>query len=117
MTERLAFVQACLDRRTRIVDVCARFGISEKTGHKVLRRFRLEGVAGLDDRSHAPRQPVFAVAPAIAARIVALRRPLRARSAPPTHLADNPHHERSGPLPLRRVRVRPEIADERTGRP
>lgn len=74
MTERLAFVQACLDRRTRIVDVCARFGISEKTGHKLLRRFRREGVAGLDDRSHAPRQPVFAVAPAIAARIVALRR-------------------------------------------
>ena len=74
MTERLAFVQACLDRRTRIVDICARFGISEKTGHKLLRRFRLEGVAGLADRSHAPQRPVFAVAPAIAARIVALRR-------------------------------------------
>jgi transposase InsO family protein len=74
MTERLAFVQACLDRRTRIVDICAQFGISEKTGHKLLRRFQRDGMAGLADRSHAPHHPVFAVAPAIAARIVALRR-------------------------------------------
>lgn len=74
MTERLAFIQACVDRRARIIDVCERFGISEKTGHKLLRRFRLEGIPGLADRSHAPHHPVFAVAPAIAARIVALRR-------------------------------------------
>jgi transposase InsO family protein len=74
MTERVAFVQACLDRRTRIVDICAQFGISEKTGHKLLRRFRREGLVGLADRSHAPQHPVFAVAPGIAARIVALRR-------------------------------------------
>jgi transposase InsO family protein len=74
MSERLAFIQACLDRRRRVVDVCAQFGISEKTGHKLLHRFRTDGLAGLADRSHATHHHPYAVAPAVASRIVALRR-------------------------------------------
>jgi transposase InsO family protein len=73
MTERLAFIQACLDRRERIVDLCIRFGISEKTGQKWLARFRTEGLAGLAERTHAPHRPRCHVAPALAARIIALR--------------------------------------------
>ena len=30
MSERLACVQACLDRRKRIVEICSEFGINEK---------------------------------------------------------------------------------------
>lgn len=74
MSERLAFVQACLNRRERIIDICDRFGISEKTGHKYLRRFQREGVAGLVDRSHAPRVAAHRMSAAVEAQIVELRR-------------------------------------------
>jgi transposase InsO family protein len=73
MSERLAFVQACLDRRKRIVEVCWEFGISEKTGHKLLGRFRRYGVKGLEDRSHAVLAHPFRITPEIEERIVALR--------------------------------------------
>jgi putative transposase len=74
MFERLAFVQACLDRNERIVDICDQFGISEKTGHKVLQRFRTEGPAGLEDRSHAPRRQPHRMGADVADRIIALRK-------------------------------------------
>lgn len=74
MVERLAFIQACLNRSERIVDVCDRFGISEKTGHKILRRFQDEGLTGLADRSHAPRRQPHRMSAEIEARILALRR-------------------------------------------
>jgi len=74
MSERLAFIQACADRTERIVDVCARFGISEKTGQKWLSRFRSDGLAGLTERSHAPQRPRCQVAPEVGARIIALRK-------------------------------------------
>ena len=52
MSSRLQFIQACLDRNERIVDICARFGISEKTGQKWLARVRAHGVlAGVAERS------------------------------------------------------------------
>lgn len=74
MTERLQFIQACLDRRTRIVEICERFQISEKTGQKWLARFRAGGEAALEDRSHRTRSHAHRVEEAVAARILALRR-------------------------------------------
>ena len=73
MSERLKFVQACLDRREAIVAICDRFGISEKTGHKYLRRFREAGVDGLADRSHAPHCQPHRMSATAEARIVDLR--------------------------------------------
>lgn len=74
MFERLRFVQACLDRRVPISAVCHRFGISEKTGQKWLARFREGGEAGLGDRSHAPHRQAHRLDPALAARVVAVRK-------------------------------------------
>jgi len=74
MSERLAFIQACLNRNDRIVDICARFGISEKTGHKILQRFRRGGVEALADRSHARHQQALRVPDSVAARLIAYRR-------------------------------------------
>jgi transposase InsO family protein len=73
MSERLAFIQACLDRTEHITTICDRFGISEKTGHKWLARFRAEGPAGLEPRSHAPHGPHRITAP-IAEQILEARR-------------------------------------------
>jgi putative transposase len=74
MSERLAFVQQCLDRRQSIVAICARFGISEKTGHKILARFREGGPAALADRSHAALTRPNHVDPAVVTRVLELRR-------------------------------------------
>lgn len=74
MSERLAFIKACLNRRERIAEICDRFGISEKTGYKFLQRFRAEGMEGLRTRSHARLTQAHRMPPEVAARILALRR-------------------------------------------
>jgi transposase-like protein len=74
MSEKLAFVQACLDRKKRIADVCDEFGISEKTGYKQLKRFREEGIEGLADRSHAALLHPYRISPEVRERVIALRR-------------------------------------------
>ncbi len=74
MSERLAFIRACLNRSERIVEICDRFGISEKTGHKWLHRFKTDSVEGLANRSHAARLQPHRMSAEVAARIVKLRR-------------------------------------------
>ena len=74
VSERLRFVQACLDRRVKIVEICQQFGISQKTGYKVLARFKKFGVAGLAERSSARVQQAHRIDATTAARIIALRR-------------------------------------------
>jgi transposase InsO family protein len=74
MSEQIAFIQACLDRTERIIDICARFGISEKTGHTLLARFRGEGLAAFAARSHAPHRQPLRMSADVEARILALRR-------------------------------------------
>jgi putative transposase len=74
MSERLEFVQACLDRKKTIVEICSEFGISEKTGHKVLKRFRESGMKGLNDRSHAVLEHPFRISPEVESKILALKR-------------------------------------------
>lgn len=55
VTERLKFIAAHESGLYRMTELCARFGISRKTGYKLVARYKDEGVAGLEDRSHAPR--------------------------------------------------------------
>jgi len=74
MSERLAFVQACLDRRETIVRICERFGISEKTGHKLLKRFREEGEKSFADRSRARLTHPYRISGEVSSEIIAIRR-------------------------------------------
>lgn len=74
MSERRDFIQACLDRRRKIADICCDFGISEKTGYKILRRYRDFGEAGLEDRSHAVFKHQFRITPEVEEQIIALKR-------------------------------------------
>jgi len=75
MSQRLEFVRAVLHRSAgeSIRDVCRSAGITEKTGHKWLRRYGEGGPAALSDRSHRPHTPAHQVAPALVREIVALR--------------------------------------------
>ena len=74
MSERLEFIQACLDRTEHIVKICDRFRISEKTGQKWLKRFKEGGFAALEDRSHAPKNHKGRITPEVKERLIALKK-------------------------------------------
>ena len=73
MSQRLEFVRLVQQGEYTVAELCTIFGVSEKTAYKWLRRFRIDGVAGLADRSHAPHQPAHQLSAAVIGAIVALR--------------------------------------------
>jgi hypothetical protein len=54
--------------------ICARFGVSRKTGYKWLNRFRTEGEAGLVEQSRRPRTSPRKTPPSVAEQVMNLRR-------------------------------------------
>ncbi len=57
-----------------MTELCARYGISRKTGYKWLSRFDAEGRSGLRDRSHAPHRCPHRIAEEVAEALCAARR-------------------------------------------
>ncbi|SIS51621.1 integrase core domain-containing protein [Insolitispirillum peregrinum] len=55
MDDRLCFISACLRAAEPMSRICSHYGISRKTGYKWLSRYRADGVAGLEERSRAPK--------------------------------------------------------------
>lgn len=55
-------------------ELCARYGISRKTGYKWLARYHEEGRRGLQDRSHAPHHCPHRIDEEMAALLVKARR-------------------------------------------
>ena len=53
MEERLRFVARLLDGEA-MSEVCREFGISRKTGYKILGRYKEQGLEALCDRSRRP---------------------------------------------------------------
>jgi transposase InsO family protein len=74
MDEKMAFIAACLAREGSMTALCAAFGISRDTGYQLLKRYRLEGAAGLEPRSRAPHHHGLAMTEETAMAIIALRR-------------------------------------------
>src|SRR5437879_13129991 len=52
MSERVRFI-ARLEEGDSVVELAREFGISTKTAYKFWNRWKKDGVAGLEDRSHA----------------------------------------------------------------
>jgi putative transposase len=75
MSQRLEFIEAVLHRTPgqSIRELCRAVGISERVGHKWLKRFGEGGPAALADRSHAPHQPAHQVPRAVSERLCTLR--------------------------------------------
>jgi transposase len=55
MTEKEHFVTLAQTGRFTVGELCVDFGISRKTGHKYLKRYRSEGFEGLHDHSRRPK--------------------------------------------------------------
>jgi putative transposase len=73
MDERVRFIADHLTGLWTMTGLCDRYEISRKTGYKWLDRYRLEGAAGLRERSHAARVHGRATPQNIVDAIVGLR--------------------------------------------
>jgi transposase len=74
MKERLHFLRDYQLKLFGFGELCAQYGISCKTGHKWVRRFRDEGLPGLADRPRRPKHCPHGMAAAVADKLIALRR-------------------------------------------
>jgi len=73
MEERLRFVARLLEGEA-MTDLCRAFGISRKTGYKLLARYKDEGNTALTDRSRRPVRYANQLPPQIEGIIVSLKR-------------------------------------------
>jgi transposase InsO family protein len=71
--ERARFVMRAQDGES-ITDLCREFGISRKTGHKILKRFREGSYAALEDQGRAPKRIPHRTPPEIRALILSAKR-------------------------------------------
>jgi transposase InsO family protein len=72
--EKRNFVAEYLSGRWGMGELCERYGVSRPTGYRWVGRFKEEGEAGLEERSHEPKRVPHRTAPEVEARIVELRR-------------------------------------------
>jgi transposase len=59
---------------TPVIEVAERYGVVRQTVHRWVARYRTEGLDGLADRSHAPRQHPWRIPAEVEALICELRR-------------------------------------------
>lgn len=71
--KRLEFCRLADSGVVSFVELCRRFGIAPKTGYKWLARFRVEGAAGLVDRSRRPLRSPARTLDEVEALVCALR--------------------------------------------
>lgn len=74
MDERVGFIADHQSGLWTMTELCERYEVSRKTGYKWLSRYRLEGAAGLVERSHAPHVHGRATPEHLVEAIVGLRR-------------------------------------------
>ena len=55
MSEKERFVDLALAEKANVSELCRRFGISRKTGYKLIQRYKKEGLSGLVARSRRPQ--------------------------------------------------------------
>jgi putative transposase len=74
MKERMRFVTDWERDLYSTVELCARYGVSRKTGYKWIERYEREGPDGLREQSRAPHHCPHRISAAVAAAICAGRR-------------------------------------------
>src|SRR2546427_6136984 len=74
MEQRTAFITDHQQGLYAMTELCARYGISRKTGYKWLKRFAEDGRRGLADRSRAPHRCPHRIAADLADLLCGTRR-------------------------------------------
>ncbi len=100
MDEKIRFIETFRAGVFNFTELCAFFDISRKTGYKWVERWKAEGRAGLEDRSHATRSCPHRLRQDVAAVLLAIRR--KHLGWGPAKLLRILHNQRpSLPLPAR----------------
>ena len=73
MKARADFIHDVVVLQMTKAEACRRHGVSRPTGDLWLKRYELQGVAGLEDLSHAPHEVPHRTAPAVEALALRLR--------------------------------------------
>jgi len=71
--QRKKFVEACIENKLTMAELCRMYEISPKNGYKWLNRYKTEGDDGLRDRSRAPHTQVLQVGFEVTEAILAVR--------------------------------------------
>jgi transposase InsO family protein len=74
MDERVRFAVEYESGEWTMAELCRHYGISRKTGYKIVARWQQRGAAGMEDRSRAPRSHPNQTAAEVEAAVLALRR-------------------------------------------
>jgi len=56
MSQKIEFVDRACEPGANIAQLCREYGISRPTAHRWLKRFRVDGYAGLEERSRRPKK-------------------------------------------------------------
>lgn len=70
---RMEFVMIAREQGINIAEACRQYGISRKTGYKWLKRYEMEGMSGLADRSRRPKNNPFEVSGNVVLELIRLR--------------------------------------------
>jgi transposase InsO family protein len=73
MSARKEFVLLAMQENANVRALCRQFGISPKTGYKLINRYAEEGEAGLADRSRQPKSSPQRTADTVESAVLALR--------------------------------------------
>lgn len=79
--KNLVIVRAVVDQGMTAAQAPVRFGVTHQWAHVLIRRYEVDGPAGLAPRSRAPKSRPMTTVEAVRERAVALRRQLRASGA------------------------------------
>ncbi len=74
VNERLKFVAAAQRGQKTMTELCEEYGVSRKTGYKLLSRYALDGPSGLHDRSRAPQAHPNQTTAGVEAEILRVRK-------------------------------------------
>ena len=73
MDQRYEFVRLALNGSVSISELCHRFNVSRDTGYRLIRRYREQGLAGLEDLSRRPKHSPQQTPPAMEQAVLDVR--------------------------------------------
>ena len=74
MDEKIKFIAAVKSGQDNFAEICRQFGISRKSGYKLMQRYEQDGEQGLKERSRAPHRHPNAISQAMAEELLKAKR-------------------------------------------
>jgi putative transposase len=73
LEQRREFMEEWQLEQDDFAELCRKYGVSRQTGYKWVKRFEIQGIAGLEDLSRAPHESPQSMSAEVAAGVIELR--------------------------------------------